>query len=271
VGTASKGTIPVVQAPEGPVKEKPAKPGGMKVPYQDKQILNQSGDDGAAGDSGKVERLLPPPEQPKPPKPAPETTAEGQPTGQGAKVNVTPPPTMSVDEKALEQSRKETEAEVAAGGSASNQGQGVDTGNASDATPKTVEKTPEPKKAPETAPATKTGTEQAEPPKATAPKPKPKPAKAETAAPKPAASGKGYFLQLASLRSEDGAKREWSQIKKKHGGLLGALSMKVERADLGSRGIFYRLLTGPLPNEATAKDLCRQLKDAGQACLVKRP
>ena len=49
---------------DDPVKVKPENPGGMEVPYQDRLVLNQPQSGDAANAS--VERLLPPPETPKP-------------------------------------------------------------------------------------------------------------------------------------------------------------------------------------------------------------
>ena len=47
------------------VKVKPETPGGLDVPYQDQLVMNQPAE---GGEGGKVERLLPPPEAPKPPQ-----------------------------------------------------------------------------------------------------------------------------------------------------------------------------------------------------------
>ena len=43
----------------------------------------------------------------------------------------------------------------------------------------------------------------------------------------------------------------------------------LQRADLGERGIFFRMQTGPFPNRATAQDMCLQLKAAKLDCIVK--
>ncbi len=52
--------------------------------------------------------------------------------------------------------------------------------------------------------------------------------------------------------------------------MLGDLTLAVQRADLGDRGIFYRVRSGPFPNRATAQDLCAQIEAAKLACLVVR-
>ncbi len=45
---------------------------------------------------------------------------------------------------------------------------------------------------------------------------------------------------------------------------------RVDHTDLGDRGIFYRIRTGPFPNRATAQDMCAQIEAAKLACLVVR-
>jgi cell division septation protein DedD len=79
-----------------------------------------------------------------------------------------------------------------------------------------------------------------------------------------------YFVQLASVKSEEGAGKEWTRLQRAHPDLLGDLDLILQSADLGERGIFYRIRTGPFPNRATAQDMCWQLKAAKLACLVIR-
>ncbi len=79
-----------------------------------------------------------------------------------------------------------------------------------------------------------------------------------------------YFVQLASVRSDEGARQEWARLQKAHPALLGDLALAVQRADLGDRGIYYRIRSGPFPNRATAQDMCAQIKAAKLACLVVR-
>jgi len=67
IGTAPPEELPLIRADIGPIKERPITPGGMEVPYQDKLVLNEISPDPA---KPQVERLLPPPEVPKPPLPA---------------------------------------------------------------------------------------------------------------------------------------------------------------------------------------------------------
>ena len=62
-----------------------------------------------------------------------------------------------------------------------------------------------------------------------------------------------YTLDPASLRSEDAARQEWERIKHKNGDLLGNLSATAIRADLGEKGVYYRIQTGPVADPAAAE------------------
>ncbi len=79
-----------------------------------------------------------------------------------------------------------------------------------------------------------------------------------------------YFVQLASVKSDAGARKEWGRMQRVHPDLLGDLELSVQSADLGERGMFFRIRTGPFPNRATAQDICWQIKAAKLGCLVVR-
>lgn len=78
----------------------------------------------------------------------------------------------------------------------------------------------------------------------------------------------GFFIQLASLTSMKQAAATWSKLQGRHNALLGDMRLTVEPADLGSRGWYYRVQTGPFPNRATAMDMCWQLKTEQQDCII---
>jgi cell division septation protein DedD len=80
----------------------------------------------------------------------------------------------------------------------------------------------------------------------------------------------GYRVQLASMGSSDLARRHWELLRAKNAELLGDMTLTLEEANLGSRGTFYRIQIGPFPNEATAQDMCLQLKAQRLDCLVVR-
>lgn len=83
--------------------------------------------------------------------------------------------------------------------------------------------------------------------------------------------GKPFRVQLVALRSEAAAQAFWSQHQKSENDLLGALTLHVERAELGERGTFFRVQAGPLADEAAATALCTRLQQRKIGCLVVRP
>ncbi|MGF1606197.1 MAG: SPOR domain-containing protein [Rhodothalassiaceae bacterium] len=59
-GGRTTGPIPVVRAPDGPIKVKPARLGGMDVPHRDKKVFQALAGEPAAAEA----QLAPPPEEP---------------------------------------------------------------------------------------------------------------------------------------------------------------------------------------------------------------
>ncbi|MGE0119620.1 MAG: SPOR domain-containing protein [Dongiaceae bacterium] len=100
----------------------------------------------------------------------------------------------------------------------------------------------------------------------------PTPPEAEPAAgPLPAADPAGAFaVQLASLPSEAEAAAAGGGLKARYPDLLGAVALQVRRADLGDKGIWYRVLAGPFAARKAATDLCARLHAAATPadCLV---
>jgi cell division septation protein DedD len=85
-----------------------------------------------------------------------------------------------------------------------------------------------------------------------------------------AAKAVGIRLQLGSLRSEEAARQEWERIKHKNADLLGSLSASPIRADLGDKGIYYRIRTGPVADPASAERICGELKQRSIGCIIAR-
>ena len=83
-----------------------------------------------------------------------------------------------------------------------------------------------------------------------------------------AAQGQGYFVQLASFKTEDEAAAEYRRMKAKHGTLIGALPSSISAASVGG-STRYRLAVGPLQSQEKASGLCASLSKAGERdCLV---
>lgn len=66
------------------------------------------------------------------------------------------------------------------------------------------------------------------------------------------------FVQLASISSESLAPKEWAKLQKQFPSLGGA-KYRVQRADLGAKGIFFRIQAGPMSKDS-AKSVCDSIK-----------
>ncbi len=87
------------------------------------------------------------------------------------------------------------------------------------------------------------------------------------ASPFPAGS---YVVQVAASRSEQDAQGTAASINQRYGAQLSGYAPAVERADLGDRGIYYRVGVGPMKSQGDANALCAKLKSAGLDCFVRR-
>jgi hypothetical protein len=92
------------------------------------------------------------------------------------------------------------------------------------------------------------------------------PAKPTTAQGPPAKTA-GTRIQLGSVRSEDAARLEWDRIRRTNADLLASVSATPIRADLGDKGVFYRIQTVPI---ADAERLCGELKRRNIGCIIAR-
>ncbi len=79
-----------------------------------------------------------------------------------------------------------------------------------------------------------------------------------------------YSIQLASEFDEAAALSIWKRKKAANEDLLGALKPSVTQADLGAKGIRFRLKAGPLPDQAAASRLCAALTERRINCMVVR-
>jgi cell division septation protein DedD len=110
-----------------------------------------------------------------------------------------------------------------------------------------------------------------EPPPAPAPAPKPaaQPAPQQTAAIAPQAAPTKYVVQVASKKNQTEALASFADMQQKYPSLLGSYKPIVQKADLGDKGVWYRLRIGPIADKTSASKLCTQLKSQGLPdCLV---
>ena len=243
---------PVIKAEDGPTKAKPEQPGGLQVPHQDKQVFQRLLPEGQTPQT--VERLLPPPEPLQPP-PAPEPAAPSA-------EPVQPLPSQTVAERPVVTPQPAPQTVP----------QGTPPVPSAAPAPQPPQdapaQTPPAARAPAPQPAPQPVAEPKPEPKA---EPKPTPAPAQTQASIAAVSGGGFKVQLAAVRSDEAAKQEWNRLKNRYKEELGALSLTVQRVDLGAgKGVYHRIQAGPL-DEAAAERACTALKAKNQACLVVRP
>jgi len=85
----------------------------------------------------------------------------------------------------------------------------------------------------------------------------------------PAASG-GYLVQVSSQRNEADAKASFRALQAKFRSVLGSQKALIKRADLGSKGVYYRAMVGPFGTSEEAVQFCSNLKSAGGQCLIQR-
>ena len=77
-----------------------------------------------------------------------------------------------------------------------------------------------------------------------------------------------YMVQVAALRDPNGAELTWNRMVDRNPGLFAGAEKRVQRADLGARGTFYRLRVGAFADRAEAADFCEAIKSAGNDCIV---
>lgn len=85
----------------------------------------------------------------------------------------------------------------------------------------------------------------------------------------PAATG-GYVVQVSSQRSEADARASFKALQHKFPSSFGSRAPLIKRADLGSRGVYYRAMVGPFGTSEQAVQFCGNLKAAGGQCVVQR-
>jgi tetratricopeptide (TPR) repeat protein len=92
---------------------------------------------------------------------------------------------------------------------------------------------------------------------------------ADTATESTTAEPKGWSVQLSSEREEQAAWNRWSKLKSRHS-LLKKKKPVVVKADLGTKGTFYRLRLAGYDNKRAAQSACSRLKSKGISCYVSR-
>jgi hypothetical protein len=74
-------------------------------------------------------------------------------------------------------------------------------------------------------------------------------------------------LHIGSWRSEQGANRAWTQLRRVYHSVFTNMRHEVSRLNMGrGKGVFFRLIVGPFATNAAAQRACRQLKRRRQYC-----
>ena len=99
--------------------------------------------------------------------------------------------------------------------------------------------------------------------------PKPtKPAKPSSEV-KPAVSNQ-FGVQIAARRTQADALTAFFDIQHRYPNLLRSYQPLIKKANLGSKGIWYRLRIGPFRSKSAAREMCSKLKAAGlRGCFVR--
>ena len=275
-GAMGGGQTPVVQADSRPVKEAPQQAGGKEFPHKNKLIYERLQN----GDQPEAERIVP--RQEELAMPAMPGGAVPAPAGVAP---AAPPAVATVDDpdggprrvKTMVVRPDGTMAEAAAPAPAPQQAAAAAPPPAAPQQVAFAEPPmpapPMPQAAPMPVPAAAPVGQAAPQPVAADPQPvaaippQPQVAAAEPA-PAPAKPTK-FVVQVGSKQNQTEALATFADMQQKYPSLLASYRPMVQKADLGTKGVWYRLRIGPIVDKTAATKLCGQLKSQGHPdCLV---
>ena len=78
-----------------------------------------------------------------------------------------------------------------------------------------------------------------------------------------------YMIQLAAFRNAEKATELAKILSQKHKPRLQGVDLETMRVDTGSNGIFYRIVSAPLPRPDADK-ICGVLRRSGQDCFLRK-
>ena len=81
-------------------------------------------------------------------------------------------------------------------------------------------------------------------------------------------SNGAFQVQLSALRSEDAAQAAWTRFQNTAPDLFSGANLDIQRADLGARGVCYRLRIGAVDDRNAASGVCDDVKATGKDCMV---
>ena len=237
--------VALIKADPGPIKVKPADPGGAKIPHQETTVIGMIG--GLAQSDENVEILRPPsvvPEMPPTKLPDAETADEpvapesaAAPVGEITEENGSPDVSAP---QAADQPVGESGTQTAA----AQQGESQASGEQQVAG---------------------TGGEEGQDAAIAVPTAKPKPPK------RVAVEGDDplYLVQLAAFRDAAKAREQAGLLNGKHKDRLDGAELGTMKHDNGDDGVFWRVVSEPLLR-VEADRICSALKRAGQDCILRK-
>ena len=242
---APSADVALIKADPGPIKVKPADPGGAKIPHQETTVMGMIG--GIVQTDEDVEILRPPSVVPEmPPTTLPEAETADEP--------VAPKPAAS-----------EAETSGAEAGQSQGAAAQVAAPSATEGETKSGEAQPSGREA--SGPAAAAGEDDGSSKVAAIEMP--------TAKPKPpkriAVEGDDplYLVQLAAFRDAAKAREQAGLLNGKHRDRLDGAELGTMKHDNGDDGVFWRVVSEPLPR-VEADSICTALKRAGQDCILRK-
>jgi hypothetical protein len=76
------------------------------------------------------------------------------------------------------------------------------------------------------------------------------------------------YVQIGAYPNRDLAEKAFRQFQIAHGDLAANLLPDIKTADLGAKGVWYRLRVGPFAGKAAAAKSCEKLMKEGVTCLI---
>lgn len=84
-------------------------------------------------------------------------------------------------------------------------------------------------------------------------------------------TGGDFVVQISARRTQPDALAAFSGLQSRYGDVLTGYRPLIQRADLGTKGIFYRLRVGPMASKESALAVCNKLKSKGlKGCFATR-
>jgi len=79
-----------------------------------------------------------------------------------------------------------------------------------------------------------------------------------------------FVVQLASVKTRDGAHQEWRKLQQRFPDILADMVPALDEVKLAEYGTVFRIRTGAFSNQREAASLCARLVSKNQECLVVR-